>query len=910
MGANTTSVLLATKDDSRLTPRGRDTFTIEILDNITDGYRLATTQATRLNITVLDDDVDLEITPPPDPNLLLNLFAGSNVDVNEGEAVNLTLRLTQPQPLPVVVSYATLTTANDTAKAGVDYVAVNTTTEIPANETEKTITITTLDNEIDVADNVTLRFSVIANASINGENRTTSSTVIIIDDDRHPELTIAADKTQARRGDNLTFTITSPFNAVADIAVALTLTGSLTEYTLGGTTTAITTTPTPSNIQVPLPMGENMVTFTAKIADRPDYSRNITARLETGAGYGVSADATSREAQVEVLRPIPPVVGIYIVDAAGNEGSMAEFEEGHSSFSLIIRTANGTVLADRNLIQWEVTQPTSPVISAIDDPRAYNDIGRTAGVGSTTSNNTVNTTITGVVGPQAGNVGIMLNASLADNRVDDEVMRELVWRLLPATSVVNNYTIASAAGEVRVRLYDNDPAVTLGSAGSGDVVFVNEGDSLHIPLRAETGSIAGGATTHPHQIIIQATDPLDLIDGAAGRITVPLATGASEAILTLQTNENTVLDAGNRNFTLEIDDVLADGYRLGSRHRQTIVVRDDDAVLSLTPTTSTVNEGETVDLMLTLNQAQPEAFAVSYATVAGTAQAGTDYTAVNASVTFLAGETEKTLTVQTLNNTIDVLADVSFSVVANMSLYGVKQTRTALVAVVDDDNSFNLTLTPRNVSVVEGSPAQFTLTLSNPLGGTTPFVVSYATNDGTARAGVNYAGVQNGIVEFQPGETSKTITVNTLADAVHSHATPLLFTLTVNATRDGTEFRRMAGVNVTEGGTPPALTLALSDTSVDEGDAFVLSADVSRQSAQPLPVTLNITTPPGFSVTDGAMNYGGSVVQQVEFPARTTSHEFARFRLVEDTVNADDGVFSVRAIQTIGDTSFVLATPN
>ncbi|MCG8621578.1 MAG: autotransporter domain-containing protein, partial [Proteobacteria bacterium] len=126
----------------------------------------------------------------------------------------------------------------------------------------------------------------------------------------------------------------------------------------------------------------------------------------------------------------------------------------------------------------------------------------------------------------------------------------------------------------------------------------------------------------------------------------------------------------------------------------------------------------------------------------------------------------------------------------------------------------------------------------------------------------------------------------------------------------GTEFRRMAGVNVTEGGTPPALTLALSDTSVDEGDAFVLSADVSRQSAQPLPLMLNITTPPGFSVTDGAVNYGGSVVQQVEFPARTTSHEFARFRLVEDTVNADDGVFSVRATQTTGDTSFVLATPN
>ena len=788
-GASNVSLMLATKNDDRATT-GQDTFSIEILDNVTDGYRLATTHPTSLNITMLDNDVGLAITPA-DGMGLQNLLGGSNVDVKEGEAVNLTLRLDEAQPLPVIVSYAT---RDGTAEAGRDYDAMDTTITFQPGETAKNITLTTIDNGIYAPTD--LQFSLIANATIAGVNRTASFVVIINDND------------------------------------------------------------------------------------------------------------------------LPPEVGIYIVDADGNEVSngVVEFEEGHpDSFALVIRTANSTALTDNNIILWEISQPASPVISAIDHPRAYNGIGRTGGVGSTTSNDTTaNTTLTGAVAPQATNLGITLNVTLGDNSVDEAVMRELVWRLTPATSVVNNYTIAAGAGAVRVRLYDNDPKIALGSEGSGDVVFVNEGDTLHIPLRVEAGSVSGGVTTQPHQIIVQASDPLDLVAGAAGRINVPLMAGASEAVLVINTNENEVVDGGNRNFTLEVVHGLGDGYGLGGRTRQTIVVRDDDAVLSLTPTTSRVDEGEAVTLQLAINQPQPEAFNVTYATVAGTGVAGVDYGAVNASVEFAVGETSKTITLQTLNNTIDVLADVSFSVVANMSLYGVNQTRTALVAVADDDNSFDFTLTPSNVSVVEGSPARFTLTLSNPLGGATPFIVSYSTQDGTARAGVNYERVQNAQVEFQPGETNKTIMVDTLTDAIHTHNASLQFVLLVNATRDGTEFKQEAVGHVTEGGTPPVLTLALSAIAVDEGGAFIVSADSDRQSSLPLRLTFNITTPAGFSVTDGSTTYGGgsSVLQQVEFPARTTSHEFGRFMVAEDAVNADNGVFSVRGIKSAADTAFSLNTPN
>ena len=60
-----------------------------------------------------------------------------------------------------------------------------------------------------------------------------------------------------------------------------------------------------------------------------------------------------------------------------------------------------------------------------------------------------------------------------------------------------------------------------------------------------------------------------------------------------------------------------------------------------------------IDFAVTLNRASTEAVSVDYATADGTAKAGEDYTAVSGTLTFAAGETEKTVHVAILDDDVD-----------------------------------------------------------------------------------------------------------------------------------------------------------------------------------------------------------------------------------------------------------------
>ena len=64
-------------------------------------------------------------------------------------------------------------------------------------------------------------------------------------------------------------------------------------------------------------------------------------------------------------------------------------------------------------------------------------------------------------------------------------------------------------------------------------------------------------------------------------------------------------------------------------------------------------EGAVIDFPVTLNRASSQTVSVDYATADGTAKAGEDYEAISGTLTFAAGETEKTLQVPILDDAID-----------------------------------------------------------------------------------------------------------------------------------------------------------------------------------------------------------------------------------------------------------------
>ncbi len=181
----------------------------------------------------------------------------------------------------------------------------------------------------------------------------------------------------------------------------------------------------------------------------------------------------------------------------------------------------------------------------------------------------------------------------------------------------------------------------------------------------------------------------------------------------------------------------------------------DDDGFSVSAAAVTEGNAGTTNLVftVTLGSALATQSTVHYATANGTATAGSDYTAANGTLTFLAGETSKTVTVA-VNG--DLTAEDNETLTLNLSGAsagtGIRQA-TGTATIFNDDG-----LSISDASVTEGNSGTVlvpvTVRLSAPASG--PVTVAYATQDGTATAGVDYVAT-SGTLVFAAGETSKTI---------------------------------------------------------------------------------------------------------------------------------------------------------
>jgi uncharacterized repeat protein (TIGR01451 family) len=151
---------------------------------------------------------------------------------------------------------------------------------------------------------------------------------------------------------------------------------------------------------------------------------------------------------------------------------------------------------------------------------------------------------------------------------------------------------------------------------------------------------------------------------------------------------------------------------------------------------------------------------VSYASVDGTAHAGTDYQGVSSILTIPAGAATASITVLVNGNTI-ASGDKSFTVfLFNPSNAVIEKGAGAGTGRILDRTPLP-SLSIGDVSVAPGvsgtTPAVFPVTLSGATSRTV--TVNYSTADGTATAGNNDYLSTSGTLSFAPGETSKTIAV-------------------------------------------------------------------------------------------------------------------------------------------------------
>ena len=125
------------------------------------------------------------------------------------------------------------------------------------------------------------------------------------------------------------------------------------------------------------------------------------------------------------------------------------------------------------------------------------------------------------------------------------------------------------------------------------------------------------------------------------------------------------------------------------RDAATVTILNDDKP-SLSVTDATITEGNTGSANVTLTVALSAVYSgtvtVSYATVAGTAWAGSDYTAVSGTLTFSSGQTSKTVTIAVIGNLTHESTE-TFTLQLSNPIGATIAKGTGTVTIVDNDGA-------------------------------------------------------------------------------------------------------------------------------------------------------------------------------------------------------------------------------
>jgi hypothetical protein len=160
----------------------------------------------------------------------------------------------------------------------------------------------------------------------------------------------------------------------------------------------------------------------------------------------------------------------------------------------------------------------------------------------------------------------------------------------------------------------------------------------------------------------------------------------------------------------------------------------------------------------------------------GKATAGLDYTPVSAILTFAAGKKSLTFTLPILEDALDEANEtVLLQLGAPTGGATLGPQAISTVTITDNDVAGTVKLSASAYSLSE-SGGTLTVTVTRTGGTADGATIDYATSNGTATAGSDYQSA-SGTLTFGFGETTKTIAVTILPDAVDELNETVLLTL-------------------------------------------------------------------------------------------------------------------------------------
>ncbi len=198
------------------------------------------------------------------------------------------------------------------------------------------------------------------------------------------------------------------------------------------------------------------------------------------------------------------------------------------------------------------------------------------------------------------------------------------------------------------------------------------------------------------------------------------------------------------------------------------------------------NTGSELEFVVSLSRAVTFAFTIDYATAPGSATNNVDFTETNGTLIFEPGQQERTIVVPVTGDFSYEGAHEGLTLQLsnllepdNAGLPTLIHDDLAIGTIIDDDPIPALSISDYNLENAEATPASFTISLANPSQSAITVrhqVVDSSTYEAEGEAhyatlGVDFQAVLavDELVTFLPGETEKTVMVNTIDDDVDEH---------------------------------------------------------------------------------------------------------------------------------------------
>ena len=761
------------------------TLNIDILDNdiyeIEESFDINFTLANPLLGNLLNNTTSVTISDDDSaPNFGLT---GAAVNEEDGTAT-LTITKTNSAQMSISVDYAT---ADGSALAELDYVAVNDSVVFAANETEKTINVSIIDDNLDENEE---SFSISLTGASQGAVQESAAVVSIEDNDDAPSVRISGSNNVVE-GDTLDINVTLAAESGKTVSINL------------------------QNTDVQAIAGLDYSTLNETVTFAPgETNKAVTVSI-----IDDDIDEVNEVFNVIALSPVNTVIASS--ESAPN-GILNVLIEDNDDAPTINLSDDFSVSEDANtaVVEFNLSQVSGKRIS-------FNYATQ-----STNQNASLFNAKSGVVNFEPGESSKSVTINLIDNNVYSGVDGEFILKISNASNAI----IVDDTTKVTVVEDEAKPTLSISD------VTVNEGDvaTLTITQSGRTSADTTFIYKSSDGSATLANDDYETVSGL--EVTIPA--GLSVATFNINTNDDDVYE-GNENLLIEIYQTSTPNLvDIGSGLEAEITIIDNDPLPSVSITDSLSSRTEGQGLALNFSKSGATELEVTFDLQISTIDAeADDYEVITSQISILPNETSLTNEVlRAIDDLVDEDDERLLISITNLQNAELGSITSHTLTIIDNDSPPILSLSNTNdISLVEGNSVSLNFVLSNT--SEKPISFRYTTIAGTAVSGEEFE-FNSEEITIPVGETSASVQINTLDDLVDETESKS-FTVQISSLDNVTTELTEIPITVLDNDSAPLLSASITD--ITEGESATISFNLSSISEKV--VTFDVASVSGSAIS-------------------------------------------------------------